>query len=486
MVWGGIGILCLGFSELAISDCPAWERAVFAMLLTTPALFLARLGHFGKGGWRFPTVVAQVYLVWTFGLLPSLAAAHPPETGIYLYKPLAKLVGGLAFLIWFSAFALGAGAVSDQDSVGHESGLKGASPHETFSRWAFLLSFLFWLIPYGGAANQGMLSSWGQMVKMEEVAGTTQGTGLLLYNAFVGLLPLLAFWSWLKSSGRWRLVFLILLSFAILALILYSNRRITLISFFVSLYFLHRMGRPLHWRRLALMGCGAALMMGPLLWPLRMALQNRDLLKAQDDIFAIAKESIGRYITDPEFRELAELAGKENRQGGRFNYADTYLATVQWNLENGAHKSPSILFAPISFVPSVMWAGKNDTAAGLNVKRQFIELGISNEPDFPMTPLQEAFFQYGYLGVLLGGMFWGWFSRLLMRQLSAAWETFEGMLIWVAFLFGAMSFEGFFSMFLPLVREPVALGLLLVLFRKGINLWRSGAISSESPISDQT
>lgn len=460
-IWAALSLACLALSSLATTDCPAIERVAFAFLLTLPVFFLAKRGHFGRDIWVIPTIGAQVYLIWTFGLLPSLAAAQSPETGIYQYAPLSKMIGSLGFLMWFSAFALGVGEAPELQPI---SGSKIViqTPIDPFSGFALLSSFLVWLVPFAGAASQGMLSSWGQQVKMEEVVGTSQGNQLLLYNAFIALFPLLAFWGWLRSQGRWRVVFLTLLGLSLVALVLYSNRRITLISCMVAVYFLHRQGRTVNWKALATLACVAGLMVGPLLWPLRMALQNPELLKNQGDIFSIAKESIGRYITDPEFRELTELASKENLQGGRFNYADTYLATVQWTSENGFHRSPSILFGPITMIPSMVLPGKNELASSLNIKRQFNELGITNEPDFPMTPMQEAYFQYGYLGVLLGGFLWGLFARLLVNQLPNAWGSFERMLIWTALLFGAMSFEGYFSMFLPMVREAVVLGLCLL------------------------
>jgi hypothetical protein len=80
-----------------------------------------------------------------------------------------------------------------------------------------------------------------------------------------------------------------------------------------------------------------------------------------------------------------------------------------------------------------------------------------------MSPIQEIYFQYSYFGVIFGGLFWGIYSRILMNNFDRACVSFNGMLLWCSFVFGAFSFEGYFSMFLPLVRESVVLaGIIFV------------------------
>jgi hypothetical protein len=83
-----------------------------------------------------------------------------------------------------------------------------------------------------------------------------------------------------------------------------------------------------------------------------------------------------------------------------------------------------------------------------------------------MTPIQEVFFQYGWLGVLVGGWFWGWMARKLENALGWGETHFEQMLVWISLTVGVLSFEGGFSAFLSALREPIILALIIHLVRK--------------------
>jgi hypothetical protein len=426
-------------------------------------LVLAARGHLGQGRWQFPSIQGLTYLVWTAGLMPSLVGASPPEVGEFFYGAEAKWIGALGFLVWFMAFLIGAGQKSPQ-----QRGFSTDNPREpwgTFDASALVLFLCLWIGLGAVTARAGAISAWSPSV-MQQIQGTPEGNIVLLYLAFIPLVPILGMAGWLYGGPRWRWLYGATMLIGLVGLILYSNRRLVLFIGLLLLYLWMRAGRTFRLRLVLAGGVTGFLLVGPLLWPLRMAFSNPDLISAQGNPLAIAGEAVVRYVTDPDFREVVSQASQENLQEGRFNYAGSYLAGVQWTLDHGHPAIASLLLAPVNMVPSSLWPAKNDYAERLNIKKQFNTLGITDEPDFPMTPIQEVFFQYGWLGVLVGGWFWGWMARKLENALGWGETHFEQMLVWISLTVGVLSFEGGFSAFLSALREPIILALIIHLVRK--------------------
>jgi hypothetical protein len=173
---------------------------------------------------------------------------------------------------------------------------------------------------------------------------------------------------------------------------------------------------------------------------------------------------------------MTAMMQQGNQESGRFNYSDTYLASIQWSIDHGHGWRPSILFAPITMIPSFLWAEKNEIASELNIKKHFNIIGLSDEPDFPMSPVQEVFFQFGFLGVILGAIFWGRMARFLDHSSVKMFDNFEKSMIWGIFYIGLLSFEGYFSMFINLAREPFIFALFLMVVRKIINNFQTRKI----------
>ncbi|HET8716037.1 MAG TPA: hypothetical protein VFM16_09450, partial [Holophagaceae bacterium] len=171
--WAGLALLAVLMSYLTPSPAQLSSRAFFAIALSLPVLAMARLGHFGSGRWSFPTVPGQIYLIWNVGLLPSLAGAADRSQGVYAYEGAAKWVGASAYLVWFLAFAIGAGRARSQAADAQTEQLR--LPQWTRSD-AFSLGVLalVWLGCGAIAASLNALSSWTQ-ISITDLQGSWQG-----------------------------------------------------------------------------------------------------------------------------------------------------------------------------------------------------------------------------------------------------------------------------------------------------------------------
>jgi hypothetical protein len=462
-LWCSLGLSGASLSYLSGADASLFERCFFPLALSSPSLWLASRGHFGVNKWTFPSVPAQVYLVWNLGLLPSMAAAASHSLGQYHYQSEAKWVGASAFVVWFLGFALGAGKFQQTEQL-------ISSSSSTLPKWgkfeaiSLTLILIAWVAAGAAAMDANALSSW-TTATMTDFQGTGAGVGILFYWALIPIIPTMGVLFWIYGDLCWRRIALILLGLGVPALVMYSNRRLFVYMGVLLLFILYRSGHQVRLKVLLPSLIGAALLTGPLLWPIRMVVQNPDLVRSQANPIQMAGEGVIRYFTDPDFREITSSASQENQLGGRFNYADTYLASVQWTLDNDPHLSPSFLFSLVGMIPTFIWPGKSDVAASLNIKRQFNSLGISNEPDFQMTPILEIYFQLGFAGVLLGGIFWGWMTRKLEQTSTLAMQSFEWAIVWASMYIGVMSFEAYFSMFLSISREPFIIATILALSR---------------------
>lgn len=459
LLWAGLGLAGVFLSYSAGQHTGLIERCFFALALASPSLVLAFNGHFGVGEWQIPSVPAQVYMIWTLGLLPSMAAATGHALGQYHYQSEAKWVGSSAFLVWFLGFCLGAGR-KRTDGFDLPSQSAYAPRWGTFDAIAAMLVLIAWASAGVVAMKASALSSWTNTA-MTDLLGTGEGAGIIFYWALIPLIPILGILLWVQAPSRRRWLAWIHLIFGFLALVVYSNRRLLVYLAVLALYIVYQAGRRLPAKVLLVGLATGALLMGPLLWPIRVAIQNPELMHSQENPIQVAGEAVVRYATDPQFRALASSAGRENQEWGRFNYADTFLASVQWTLDHGMNGSPSFLFAPVSMIPSFIWPSKVDLAEKLNIKRQFNVFGISNAPDFQVSPILESFFQLGFAGVLLGGLFWGWMAKVVGRSFSRARERIEWMVLWIAFYLGVISFEAYFSAFLVGARESILIAFLL-------------------------
>ncbi|HEU4952331.1 MAG TPA: hypothetical protein VFT46_10265, partial [Holophagaceae bacterium] len=318
------------------------NRVFFAVALSLPILAIARLGHFGAGQWSFPTVPGQIYLIWNLGLLPSLAAAASHSRGVYPYESAAKWVGASGFLIWFLAFSIGAGRARRN----HDRSGVGMDRLQTWSRsdaLGLVVLTAVWLGCGVVAARLNALSSWTQ-INIADLQGSAQGAAMIFYWAFIPVIPVLGLTLLQRARGKWRGTGIAILTLGSAALVAFSNRRLIVYLVVLILFLFYRNGLRVSFKRVLVLGLAAGTLMGPLLWPIRIAATHPELFRSDGHPVQMLGEAVTRYVGDPQFRKLVSETGSENLQEGRFNYADTYLAGVQWTLDHGASHSPSFFY----------------------------------------------------------------------------------------------------------------------------------------------
>lgn len=464
ILWGGLSATALLLSYLADSPASLINRAFFAVALSLPILAMASRGHFGSGCWSFPTIPAQVYLIWNLGLLPSLAGAAFEAQGQYHYGSSAKWVGASAFLIWFLAFAVGSGGarpLTDRTSPSRPK--KGR--WDRFDLGSLMILIAIWLGCGVVAAKLNALSSWTQ-INISDLQGSPGGAAMIFYWAFVPLIPILGLSLLLFGRTEWRWIGVGVLALGAVALMVFSNRRLAVYLALLILFILSRAKARISLKYLVTLALAVGLLLGPLIWPIRIAATRPDLFRTEGHPVEMVKEAVVRYVTDSQFRGLVSEAGQENLQGGRFNYADTYLAGVQWVQDHGAYKTPSFLYAPVIMTPSAIWFGKTQVADALNIKRQFNKVGIANTPDFAMSPMLESIFEFGILGVACFGFLWGLMSKTIDRTFDNASGRLSTMVLWAALYLGILAFEAYISAFVVNAREAILTAVILGLGRR--------------------
>jgi hypothetical protein len=306
-----------------------------------------------------------------------------------------------------------------------------------------------------------MLSSWGVGDSMSAISGQKESAAMVVYSNLVGVIPLVSVFYVIRNQRARRRLGWIFLAISVGVLVIYSNRRIMIFLAALILLLMKTYGIRISIRKVVLVGAMAFLALGPLLWPVRLLVRNPDLIRTLDNPLDLVVQVAKAATLDTEVRKAASVAMSENAKEGRFDYAGSYLSTVQWVMDHGPRWGGTVWFGFVKAIPSFMWPEKNEIGDQLYIKTQLREAGIATDADPIISAPQELIFQFGFLGMIGGAIFFGLISRGVDHAIAKALTNLPGLMLFSGLFLFVVGFETYVGFLIPSLREIVVIALLL-------------------------
>jgi len=457
--WIGFAVFIFSLQALVGEGFSSYGQAGVAfpvgLVLTTPTLLILRQGHFGFERWGVPTPTGWVYLVWNMGLMPSLIAAEPPEASFYVYSWSAIWFGRVMMLAWFLVFAVAVGPARRSRTI------TLITKPDAFTDVAFAVIWTIFALVILAVPEPQMLSSWGVGDSMSAISGQKESAAMVVYSNLVGVVPFVSVFYVIRNQGARRRMGWFFLAASLGMLVIYSNRRTMIFLAALVMLLMKTYGIRISVRKVALVGVMSFLALGPLLWPVRLLVRNPDLIRTLDNPLDLVVQVAKAAALDTEVRKAASVAMAENIKEGRFDYAGSYLGTVQWVMDHGPRWGGTVWFGFVKIVPSFMWSEKNEIGDQLYIKTQLREAGIATDADPIISAPQEWIFQFGLLGMIGGAIFFGLISRGVDYAVAKALTNLPGLLLFSGLFLFVVGFETYVGFLIPSLREIVVIALLL-------------------------
>lgn len=457
-----LAVVLYGLAAATQHGTNTLETLGLAAICSLPFALIVRGGHLGRTRWELPSAGAFIFLMWEFGLGPSIIAVNPNSVDVTYFSDGAVTVSRVIFVVWFFLYGLALGPAP----LAHLQIEQSRHPRrKTRDLAGFCSLIVIWSAATFVAARFNMLSAWGASGDHLAEKGSAESGGGLLYVYLAQIIVPVAVYARLVDTGAIRRLASVVMPVGFLLLFIYSQRRIWVAVIYLCIYthFLYRRRLTIRW--VAPILATGFIGLGPLVWAYREIRTSGSGEHATIQLYQSARD----YFTRSDTRDKAD--GNSLALESRLNISSVLMGTVEYVLREGPNLSPSFLSGVLVNVPTFIWREKSDFAEPLKARYQLLATGHFLQTDLAVSPITEFTFQLGAAGSL-GGALYGYLARLCTRYACSTWKSMTRFVIWASFVINLSLFDAGTD---PLVAQREMLVLLFFIAISGeLAAWISG------------
>jgi len=435
------------------------EYFAWSLLFSVPIGLSVFMGGLGYGTVQPPNCVLVSVALWTSLMAPSFILEHQYVHLGLSYSPEAVTIGRWLFVLWSFVFVLSAGRAPQAQAR--------VAPNT--------IDVLSIVIPIGLALTHLLIR--GRFTNYQGIKADGPASFDLVVATIVGknalmCLPGFALYTALMAqSERLRFIARVAMLPSIALLVLTGGR--SGIAYAVGIAFMFARYSAL---RLRLRWTVPVLLAVPAFFLLIFTYRTSLLASSNEtaslgQLTTIASDATNNLARDDEQRALAMSSLSENLRV-RLAMGPQYFAVVEGWLANGAMLEGTFQSGLLTMLPSFLFPGKNAIAADTNFETALLRTGRFPYSDLAPTPWMQWLFELGFLGIILGALFYGGVVRFMERRIVATTSIFQ--LFGLAYvLSNVLSAESTTDALVLVGRDAV----LIALCSKLISLFMHGAIA---------